>query len=221
MIKKITRIQETELSSQSIPKDQSIPITLQEDNKKISILGTSTRYQLKKVTQNKVEKKRSNIEFSNNLLGNQFQVIEELYQSNDYKTMNSTSHKLFIKEISNKINGYRRQDILKKLLDPDNFVSLKQTIHKIYESKLSCYYCSEEIYILYEMVREKKQWSLDRINNDLGHNHSNIVISCLECNLQRKCKSKDAFAFTKQFTLVRKDETNSTDETNLTEETNK
>jgi hypothetical protein len=214
MIKKITRIGETKNTDTCTQEDEhfsnnsSTPSDIKEENKKISIAGTNTRYQLKRVTQNKIEKKRSNIEFSDNLLGNQFRVIEELHESDDYKNINSTSHKLFIKEITNKINGYKRQDILKKLLDPDNFVSLKQIIDKLYESNLSCYYCSEEIYILYEMVREKKQWSLDRINNDLGHNATNVVISCLDCNLKRKCKSKDAFAFTKQFTLVRSEETN-------------
>ena len=55
--------------------------------------------------------------------------------------------------------------------------------------------------------RENRQWTLDRIDNDIGHNHNNIVISCLECNLKRRRKSKDAFVFTQQLKIVKKTET--------------
>ena len=68
---------------------------------------------------------------------------------------------------------------------------------------MKCHYCSCETYLLYEFVREMKQWSVDRIDNDKGHNHDNVVIACLECNLQRKRKSKQSFTFTKQFVLTR------------------
>jgi hypothetical protein len=46
---------------------------------------------------------------------------------------------------------------------------------------------------------------LDRINNDLGHNNDNVVISCLECNLKRRKKSKDSFLFTKQLKINRQE----------------
>ena len=36
------------------------------------------------------------------------------------------------------------------------------------------------MFILYENVREPKQWSVDRINNDLGHNIDNFVLACLD-----------------------------------------
>ena len=42
---------------------------------------------------------------------------------------------------------------------------------------MKCIYCSEEVFILYERVRETKQWTLDRINNDIGHNSGNLVIA--------------------------------------------
>ena len=59
------------------------------------------------------------------------------------------------------------------------------------------------IYILYEHVREMKQWSLDRINNDIGHNNGNLVIACLECNLKRRRTNKDAFMFTKNMVIIK------------------
>ncbi len=55
------------------------------------------------------------------------------------------------------------------------------------------------------MVREMKQWSLDRINNDLGHSCENVFISCLECNLKKRTKNSDSFLFTKQLKINKMD----------------
>jgi hypothetical protein len=68
---------------------------------------------------------------------------------------------------------------------------------------MKCHYCACETYLLYEFVREMKQWSLDRINNDIGHNKGNLVIACLECNLKRRRTNKDAFFMTKNLTISR------------------
>ena len=70
---------------------------------------------------------------------------------------------------------------------------------------LKCCYCSDNIYILYERVREMKQWSLDRINNDIGHNSGNLVVACLACNLKRRRTNKDAFMFTKNMVIIKQD----------------
>jgi hypothetical protein len=48
-----------------------------------------------------------------------------------------------------------------------------------------------------------KQWTLDRIDNDIGHNKKNLVIACLECNLKRKRTNKDKFMFTKNMKITR------------------
>jgi len=58
--------------------------------------------------------------------------------------------------------------------------------------------------ILYEIVRESLQWTLDRIDNAVGHNKNNVLIACLHCNLKRRKQSKDAFLFTKQLQIVKK-----------------
>ena len=171
------------------------------DLKKVSIIGTTTRYQIKKVTQNKEIDKERKKQFSKlDYECNQLQVITQIHDKSREDDQQKTN---FLREINNKINGYKQQDICKNMLDVNNFVSLEQVIDKIYNSNLKCYYCSEPMLILYKYVKEKRQWTLDRINNDLGHNHNNIIVSCLECNLQRRRKTKDAFAFTKQLILTR------------------
>ena len=72
------------------------------------------------------------------------------------------------------------------------------------ECELSCHYCKEDVAVVYDVVREMKQWTLDRIDNDLGHTCANVVVSCLECNLKRRRTSQNAFLFTKNLTIVKK-----------------
>ena len=48
-----------------------------------------------------------------------------------------------------------------------------------------------------------KQWSLDRIDNNIGHNRGNLVVACLECNLKRRRTNKDAFMFTKNMVIIK------------------
>ena len=95
------------------------------------------------------------------------------------------------------------QHILKKKYSVQDFVSYSDVINLLTESNMKCYYCSCETYLLYEIVREMKQWSLDRINNDIGHNKNNLVICCLECNLKRRRTNKDAFMFTKNMVIIK------------------
>ena len=47
------------------------------------------------------------------------------------------------------------------------------------------------------------QWTLDRIDNELGHNIGNLVISCLKCNLKRRRINKNSFMMTKNMTINR------------------
>ncbi len=53
-------------------------------------------------------------------------------------------------------------------------------------------------------IFEKKQWTLDRINNNEGHNHDNVVISCLDCNIKRGDMDSERFKKGKEIRIVRK-----------------
>ena len=116
---------------------------------------------------------------------------------------NNTYISKLISHIKIKLYGYKQQDILKKHLNETEFVSFEETIDVLKKSNMKCCYCSNEVYILYERVRELKQWSLDRINNDIGHNKGNLVIACLDCNLKRRRTNKDAFMFTKNMVIIK------------------
>ena len=107
-------------------------------------------------------------------------------------------------QLERKLSNYKQQDIIKHIYDSTNIINLEETLQKLIESNLLCYYCNKEILILYEIVRENYQWTLDRIDNSLGHNKNNVLISCLQCNLKRRKQGKDAFLFTKQLQIVKK-----------------
>lgn len=110
---------------------------------------------------------------------------------------------LFASHIKTKLSSYKQQDVLKKKYNDHEFIRFQDTVNLLCDSNLKCHYCSCDVYILYEVVREEKQWSLDRINNDIGHNKGNLVIACLECNLKRRRTNKDSFMFTKNLVITR------------------
>jgi len=109
--------------------------------------------------------------------------------------------KLLKREIEKKINSYKTQDINKNIFNELLLISLTDTIEKLVGSKLKCCYCKEKVYLLYKNVREPKQWTLDRINNDLCHSNENTLIACLHCNLQRRTRDMEKFKFTKQLKI--------------------
>lgn len=111
--------------------------------------------------------------------------------------------KLAHQQIQSKINGYHTQDIDKKILDPTEFVDMSSVMQLLKESNMKCLYCKDMVPVLYQLVREPKQWSLDRINNDFGHNKNNVVIACLKCNLKRRCIYHEKFIFTKHLNIVK------------------
>lgn len=126
----------------------------------------------------------------------QLRLINCIYLDIEEKNIN-----LLISDLKKKISGYKAQDVRKNVLLPLKFITYEILIQKLVESKLKCYYCLNEMALIYENIRQMNQWTLDRIDNNLGHNSDNVLISCLECNLKRKDMNKDKFLFTKQLKI--------------------
>ena len=180
-------------------------------SKKISITGTSNKYHMKKLT-NKSQgdeiKKRVKTEkwsFSEEYYKyeNQLLMISDI-SNNNLNYTNEVS-KIAIQEINTKIYSYKQQDIIKKRYDENNFLTFDSIINKMIDCMLKCRYCKKEINVLYDISREMTQWSVDRINNDLGHNIDNYHLACLECNLKRRRRSDENFLFTKQLHIIKQD----------------
>ena len=170
------------------------------DTKKvIKIEGTSNRYQMKKcmkeVKENKIRKSTVHISSEKMELDSQLSLLHDhLFKQID---------KNIVSQVMSKLGSYKQQDIEKKIYDPTRLVLLKDIFELLESCQLSCYYCSQQLYLLYSNVREKRQWTLDRIDNSKGHNKDNVLIACLECNLKRRNQNKNAFLFTKNMVIIR------------------
>jgi len=194
-----------------------------EETKKMIIL-TNSNENIKNI-QKKDKEKKMRVETSTWGLNNddlafktQLELLRQINTSlindktNDSNNLNKINKdktnkeiQMLISHIKSKISSYKHQDILKKKLNKQEFVSFVDVVTLLNDSNMKCYYCACETYLLYEIVREMKQWSLDRINNDIGHNKNNLVICCLECNLKRRRTNKDAFFFTKNLKIHKMD----------------
>ena len=111
--------------------------------------------------------------------------------------------KFFIKEIKNKLAGYARQDVANGVLDLNAIISLDATIELLLVNKMRCAYCRECCQLIYKDVMAPRQWTLDRVDNDQGHNDGNVVLACLACNLQRRTMDAESFKFGKQLRVVK------------------
>lgn len=183
-----------------------------DSSKKIDIVGKNNRYQMKKVTNpNNTLTKRtesSKWTFSEEYYtpDKQLMVLNILYTP-DISAIENNELKEVVaimrQQIHKKLVGYKQQDTLKKRYVESEFITFHDVIGRLILSQLKCYYCKGEMCVLYDVMRETLQWSVDRIDNDKGHVLDNYHLSCLDCNLKKRRKTDETFRFTKQLQLVR------------------
>lgn len=108
---------------------------------------------------------------------------------------------LLIRELNAKMNGYKQQDIKKNMFDEKAFITIEQIRAKLIDETMTCTFCNKQVKLLYDIVRDEMQWTLDRIDNDIGHSNENTKIACLKCNLKRRTTNYDKFHWTKNLTI--------------------
>jgi hypothetical protein len=161
-------------------------------SKKIIITGTNNKYHMKKIiNQNKLEKETKK----------RVQSEKWFFPDENYEYSNQLK---MIIDISNNNLTYINEE-LKKMFDEDKFLTFESILNKMIECELKCRYCISEMNVLYDISREMKQWSVDRVDNDLGHNINNFHLACLDCNLKRRRRTDENFLFTKQLNIVKQD----------------
>jgi hypothetical protein len=136
---------------------------------------------------------------------------EELTYSNQLSVLNRASlvdggggylpdkyQRMIYSQVKAKLRSYKDQDLKKNKYDSSQFVTVDFIIGKLKESLMICFYCKEPTNILYEYVREPKQWTIERLDNTYGHNCENVVIACLSCNLRRRTTHFERYLSTKR-----------------------
>jgi len=186
---------------------------MDETPKKINISGTNNKYKMKqlinnnnnleKETKKRVQSEKWTFQEEHFEYSNQIKMTNDILK-NAYKFYDNVS-KIAIQEINRKVTSYKQQDTLKKRYDEDKFLTFESVINKMVECELKCRYCQNEMNVLYDVSREMRQWSVDRVDNDLGHNIDNYHLACLECNLKRRRRTDEKFLFTKQLNIVKQD----------------
>lgn len=188
------------------------------EERKIQITGQGNRYQIKKLTtSNNPEEKtpriliqKLKIEDSFFELDKQKELLLKIYNKaevNEEITFlgkeEERIYNVMIKQIEAKIASYRQQDKLKEILDDTNAISLNTVVKHILQCNVKCFYCHSIMRVLYKQSRDPTQWTIDRIDNDLGHTADNYVLACLGCNLKRRRQNLDKFNYTKNLVILK------------------
>ena len=173
-------------------------------------MGTNNRYLIKRANRVKNEVKKREIMNKYNIMHDylnytkQLEMIKDMHNKKN-EGKDEREKNIIIQELDKKLKSYKQQDILKNIYNESLFINIPIVLKHLHDCKLLCFYCKCELYVLYENVRELYQWTIDRLDNSLGHNKDNFVIACLNCNIKRRKTNTDKFLFTKQLNLIKKD----------------
>ena len=113
----------------------------------------------------------------------------------------TASAEVLFREIDAKRKAYIYQDKHHKIYDPRYTVTTDRIVELLVGAELLCHYCREICQVAYKESMCRRQWTLDRIDNNYGHNDANVVIACLDCNLKRGTMDAERFRMGKQFTF--------------------
>jgi hypothetical protein len=168
------------------------------------ILPTTHKKIVEKPKKKRVVTTTKKWSFSQEILDKEYQnqIVQELRDGQQSDSSNPAKHTTIKQQIMSKIAGYSAQDKEKGWLDTERFVQYTNVLDLFEKSSMKCYYCDEYALILYENVREPKQWTLERLDNSQGHNVDNVVLACLHCNLRRRCMNPDRYRQTQEMRVI-------------------
>lgn len=149
------------------------------------------------------QQKRWNFDDADYDIENQNAMVLEIARKIGITETLTKKEQTVVSEINHKIYSYKHQDLKKGIFDPILFIDLPTVLTAMIDCDLQCFYCKSAVKVLYPIVREPKQWTVERINNSIGHNRTNIVIACLDCNLHRRTMYYERYVFTKQLNIVK------------------
>ena len=183
--------------------------------KKIDIIGKRNQDKMKQmadpesVIERKVAKNRGGAELPDNVYEpDQSLVLTMLKASVVDKSLGAPPAVLtpaalthLIREIDAKRKAYIYQDKHHNIYDPRFSITTDRIVELLADSDLLCHYCREICQVAYKEAMCRRQWTLDRTDNNYGHNDANVVIACLDCNLKRGTMDAERFRMGKQFTF--------------------
>jgi hypothetical protein len=183
--------------------------------KKIDIIGKRNQDKMKQmadpdaVIERKISKTRGGTDLPEGVYEpEQSLVLEMLKASVADKSLgvslvpsSTTGIAYVLREIDTKRKAYIYQDKHHEIYDPRFSITTDRIVELLVAAELLCFYCREICQVSYKEAMCRRQWTLDRIDNNYGHNDANVVIACLDCNLKRGTMDAERFRQGKQFTF--------------------
>jgi len=170
---------------------------MEEQTKKVSLLSPFTTSRCKKVKIKKDPIPRIITTTDKWTFTDQDLALEK-----QHSILTAETASLVSSQIRGKIAGYKAQDIKKGLWEPAEFVCEDDVMHLFKTANMQCYYCKGTVMMIYTYAREPKQWTLERLDNGIGHTVENVVLACLQCNLRRRCIATERYIETKAIQTV-------------------
>ena len=191
-------------------------ISLHSIMKKIDIIGKRNQDKMKQMAnpdamiERKVSKNRGGADLPDGVYEpEQSLVLDMLKASVADKSLGisapepsiSTGLAYILREIDTKRKAYIYQDKHHQIYDPRYSITTDRIVELLVGADLLCHYCREICQVVYKEAMCRRQWTLDRTDNNYGHNDANVVIACLDCNLKRGTMDAERFRMGKQFTF--------------------
>ena len=127
---------------------------------------------------------------------------DDIHEANQPNHLyDKAKHPILYQHIKAKLSSYRAQDIEKGFTDQIQ-MDLSGVIQKLEQCNFKCFYCKDIVLILYDNVRDPRQWTLERLDNKRGHIYENVEIACLSCNLRRRTMKYEKYIMTKEIQKV-------------------
>ena len=108
-----------------------------------------------------------------------YSTIQPPYHYNQSKTQVVENSLGSIDEIIlNKINSYKKQDLLKGRNITSDYVTANDVKKLLFKQENKCYVCGDNVITEEWQPNCLYQFTLDRIDNQLPHNKYNVLICC-------------------------------------------
>jgi hypothetical protein len=100
----------------------------------------------------------------------------------DHATRDET-YQQELRTIEHKISNYRRQDLRRNQVhSPEEYPDPRQVLQSLRDSEYCCARCQCTTQL---SQGGDLQWTLQRVDNTIGHVKSNVISYCLACNKER------------------------------------
>ena len=147
---------------------------------------------------------------ASDVTSNQLCIVHAILAHIDRDSALPADARLAQSHILAKLRGYQAQDAPRSSAPtapsapsaPTPPITLHQCCTLLADHQLQCTFCHRPLLLLYSLAYEGAQWTLDRIDNSLGHTLQNVLPACLTCNLRRRRQSHHRFALKKTTYIV-------------------